>query len=187
MRINTNDDHFQNIHDLHKYHALLIKSEIHMQHSSHMSCPVCMDDDTAPTVALHPCSHRLCVICANLCLRAQGSCPLCRAPIVRYNTVSSEESSAPRCDRIWLYGSGKRSGGWWMFDSQRQRVLNEMCALGETDRKIVIGPLTFDIDLKNMRQKCVQTNRIRAIRSADHEQMETLQIHGVAGCRASPS
>jgi hypothetical protein len=46
-------------------------------------CVVCLD--ARPSVTTHPCGHRvLCGGCAALVAAGKGECPMCRAPVVRY-------------------------------------------------------------------------------------------------------
>jgi hypothetical protein len=50
---------------------------------SRPECVVCLD--ARPSVTTHPCGHRvLCGGCAALVAAGKGECPMCRAPVVRY-------------------------------------------------------------------------------------------------------
>jgi hypothetical protein len=50
-------------------------------------CVVCLD--ARPSVTTHPCGHRvLCGGCAQLVAASRGECPMCRAPVARYEGVT---------------------------------------------------------------------------------------------------
>jgi hypothetical protein len=52
-------------------------------------CVVCLD--ARPSVTTHPCGHRvLCGGCAQLVAAGKGECPMCRAPVVRYDACSGK-------------------------------------------------------------------------------------------------
>lgn len=153
-----------------------------------MSCEICMDEDTAPKVALKPCGHVMCVICARAWRRQTRECPFCRRTVTHTEGDRSGDDTdvglGSLYPRVWLYKSTRNEDAWWLFDAKRQRLLNELLASGKRTATIEIGPVTVELDLDQMQQTCAQTGTVRAIKWIDDAaELERLghDIRGVAG------
>lgn len=146
-----------------------------------MSCPVCLDENSAPDVSLIPCGHKLCVICANQCRRIQNKCPLCRARIAHLK--GGEAMSHGSSQQVWLYGSKKLKDTWWLYDDKRQKLLTHLFSSDPATKHLVdIGPMTFTFDFPAMTQTCTQTATVRPIKCVDDlNEVHNLKTRGVAG------
>lgn len=152
-------------------------------------CPVCLLPSTYP-VRL-PCSHVFCFLCA----KGSGSrCALCRADVPRYfwrrphllestaaalssSIGSGCSSSVDDADGFsWFY---EGNGGWWQYDINACRQLEEALATGCEECRLLLAGHVYLVDLRRMTQQRAGTigSRCRRVK----RDLTTAAKKGVAG------
>lgn len=142
-------------------------------------CGICYNDPPINGVQLK-CGHIFCYLCIKSASENSCTCALCRAEIgdefnfQEHELLGTIKVPSSQDGHYWFY-EGYR--GWWMFDADTNREIEEVYRRGDTRLEKYIAGGVYIIDLASMNQRRQDDpgGRARKICRA------TLQLNNILG------
>lgn len=119
-------------------------------------CSICHHDPPVNGVQLG-CGHVFCYLCIKSACETTGVCALCRQEIgyefnfQEHSILGTVKLPAASPDGFYWFYEGYR--GWWLYDSDTNRDIEDAYQRGETTFEKFIAGSVYLIDLNNMIQQ----------------------------------
>lgn len=147
-------------------------------------CSICHSDPPVNGVQLR-CGHIFCFLCIKSASETTGVCAMCRAEIgnefnfQEHQILGTIKLPSSSDGYYWFY-EGFR--GWWLYDADTNRELEQAYRQGRTTIEKFIAGGTYIIDLIHMAQKRRDDDHGRA-RKICRATLNLENILGMAGLK----